>query len=184
MIPLARLTVTPIAIIIFTWIVLFARFWKVGMNGRTDNTCENSDYGSVEWINTFFTFFTRWAELSRKLRFDVEVQELNESGEYAPVEVQPHTDVGAGGIFQLRQGQQRRILVAITPVQNSGMLPVICDSILSVSVGCPGVRSKLQKPLDSYQEDDLNELRKKWIDALKRRSEVKIFLCNMSQNWV
>ena len=38
------------------------------------------------------------------MEFHVEVQELNDTGEYVPVEVQPRTNVGTGGIFQLRQG--------------------------------------------------------------------------------
>ena len=76
-----------------------------------------------------------------------------------------------GGIFQLRQGQQRRIAAYVRPVQNSGMLPIICDSVLSISVGGPCVRSELQKPLDSYQEDDLNSLRRKWGEALQKRKE-------------
>ena len=42
--------------------------------------------------------------MTRKLEFHVEVQELNDTGEYVPVEVQPRTNVGTGGIFQLRQG--------------------------------------------------------------------------------
>ena len=118
-----------------------------------------------------FFIFCRWAELTRKLEFHVEVQELNESGEYAPVEVQPRSTVGTGGIFQLRQGQQRRIKVALKPVANSGMLPLICESIVSMAVGCPVVRSELQKPLDSYQEDDLNMLKDKWSEALAKRKE-------------
>ena len=113
----------------------------------------------------------RWAELTRKLEFHVEVQELNESGEYASVEVQPRSNVGTGGIFQLRQGQQRRIKVFVKPVQNSGMLPIICESVVSIAVGGPVVRSELQKPLDSYQEDDLNNLKEKWSDALAKRKE-------------
>ena len=67
-------------------------------------------------------------------------------------EVQPRTTVGTGGIFQLRQGQQRRIKVLVKPIQNSGMLPIICESVVSIAIGCPVVRSELQKPLDSYQE--------------------------------
>lgn len=109
--------------------------------------------------------------MTRKLEFHVEVQELNESGEYAPVEVQPRSTVGTGGIFQLRQGQQRRIKVFVKPVQNSGMLPIICESVVSIAVGCPVVRSELQKPLDSYQEDDLNKLKEKWSGALAKRKE-------------
>ena len=114
----------------------------------------------------------RWSELTRKIEFNVEVQELGESGDYAAVEVQPRDDVGAGGVFQLRQGQQRRILVSVRPVANSGTLPIICESVMSISVGSPCVRSKLQKPLDSYHEEDLNQLRKKWTEALGRRREV------------
>ena len=69
-------------------------------------------------------------------------------------------------------GQQRRIAAVVKPVSNSGMLPIICESIQSISVGGPCVRSELQKPLDSYQEDDLNRLRQRWGDALAKRKEV------------
>ena len=62
--------------------------------------------------------------------------------------------------------------VFVKPVQNSGMLPIICESTVSIAVGCPVVRSELQKPLDSYQEDDLNRLRQRWGDALAKRKEV------------
>ena len=41
----------------------------------------------------------------------MEVQELNESGEYAPVEVQPRNSVGTGGIFQLRQGENLILVI-------------------------------------------------------------------------
>ena len=57
------------------------------------------------WYQQYYFQIYRWAELTRKLEFHVEVQELNESGEYAPVEVQPRNAVGTGGIFQLRQGK-------------------------------------------------------------------------------
>ena len=51
------------------------------------------------------------------------------------------------------------------------MLPIICESVVSIAVGGPVVRSELQKPLDSYQEDDLNNLKEKWSDALAKRKE-------------
>jgi hypothetical protein len=38
-----------------------------------------------------------------------------------------------------------------------------------VSIGCVCARSKLQKGLDSYQEEDLSKLREKWSDALSKR---------------
>ena len=54
-------------------------------------------------------------------------------------------------------------------IHNSGTLPIICESISSVSIGCVCARSKLQKGLDSYQEVDLNTLREKWTEALDKR---------------
>ena len=105
----------------------------------------------------------------------MEVQELGESGEYSPVEVQPRSDLGAAGVLQLRQGQQRRVVVSVRPQSgSSGSLPLICEAVTSVSVGAPCVRSRLQRPLDSYQEEDLNRLRRKWSEALGRRREVRI----------
>lgn len=111
----------------------------------------------------------RWAELSRKIELWVEIQELNDAGEYAAVEVTNRAEVLTGGVYQLRQGQQRRIQVRVKPVQNSGTLPIICQAILSVAVGSVTVRSRLQKPMDSYQEEDLTVLREKWSEALGRR---------------
>jgi len=111
----------------------------------------------------------RWRELTKKLELRVDFQELNDAGEYSPVEVHQKDEDGAGGVFQLRQGQQRRIGVLVKPVPNSGMLPLICDSIVSIEIGSLCMRSKLQKPLDSYQEEDLSRLRERWSEALERR---------------
>lgn len=113
----------------------------------------------------------RWAELSRKIELWIEIHELNDNGEYSPVEVTNRTEVLTGGVYQLRQGQQRRIQVRVKPVQNSGTLPIICQSIISVAVGSVTVRSRLQKPMDSYQEEDLTVLREKWSEALGRRRQ-------------
>ena len=54
---------------------------------------------------------------------------------------------------------------------DSGLLPLVCDSVVAVSVGGLCVRSKMQKPLDSYQEQDLLVLRERWGEALSRRRE-------------
>ncbi|XP_077537872.1 kinesin heavy chain 73 isoform X2 [Haemaphysalis longicornis] len=113
----------------------------------------------------------RWSELKRKLELWLEIHELTEQGEYAPVEVVPRGDVGTGGVFQLRQGQQRRLVVRVAPVARSGTLPLICQHVGSVAVGAVCIRSRLQRPLDSYQDDDLGVLRERWCDALSRRSE-------------
>ncbi|XP_004848494.1 kinesin-like protein KIF13B isoform X2 [Heterocephalus glaber] len=123
----------------------------------------------------------RWSEVTRKLEFWAQILEQNENGEYCPVEVIPAKDVPTGGIFQLRQGQSRRIQVEVKSVQESGTLPLIEECILSVGIGCVKVRP-LRSPkthesfheeedMDSYQDRDLERLRRKWLNALTKRQE-------------
>ncbi|KAG5271532.1 hypothetical protein AALO_G00181060 [Alosa alosa] len=128
------------------------------------------------------TLQDRWSEVSRQLELWVSIQELNEQGEYCSVELHTAKDVTTGGVFQLRQGHSRRLLVCVRPVQFSGTLPLLAEAVLSVSIGCVSARStKLQRPLDSYQEedgevdsyqeDDLNCVRQRWSEALVKRRE-------------
>ncbi|XP_069106121.1 kinesin-like protein KIF13A isoform X3 [Argopecten irradians] len=117
------------------------------------------------------TLADRWSEVMRQIELWTEVHELNHQGEYVPVEVQPKPEVPSAGVFQLQQGHTRRVFVRIKPVANSGTLPLICDSVSSIQVGCIYVRNKIQKGLDSYQEVDLTHLRDRWSDALARRKD-------------
>lgn len=111
----------------------------------------------------------RWSELTRKIEVWVEIQELGECGDYVSVEVSPQKDVLTGGVYQLRQGQQRRIVCRVKPVMNSGTLPLICEAITNISIGSVCGRLKCQRQLDSYTEEDLSVLRERWSEALKRR---------------
>ncbi|KAL1781039.1 kinesin KIF13B isoform X2 [Sigmodon hispidus] len=124
----------------------------------------------------------RWSEVTRKLEFWVQILEQNENGEYCPVEVIAAKDVSTGGIFQLRQGQSRRVQVEVKSVQESGTLPLMEEHILSVGIGCVKVRPlrspKIQETsheeeedMDSYQDRDLERLRRKWLNALTKRQE-------------
>ncbi|XP_011483487.1 kinesin-like protein KIF13A isoform X5 [Oryzias latipes] len=118
------------------------------------------------------TLRDRWSEVSRRIELWASIQELNEQGEYTSVELQPAKDISTGGVFQLRQGHSRRLQVCVKPVQNSGTLPLLVEAVLSVSIGCVSARcTKLQRPLDSYQEEDLNCIRERWSDALIKRRE-------------
>lgn len=130
-------------------------------------------------LATARSLLDRWSELTRKIELWVEIQELNDLGEYAGVEVLMKNDMLTGGIYQLRQGQQRRLQVRVKPVQNSGTLPIICQQIMKIEVGGVMVRNRLQKPLDSYQEEDLTILREKWNDALQKR---KLYLHSQVKN--
>ncbi|XP_054432007.1 kinesin-like protein KIF13B [Pteronotus mesoamericanus] len=124
----------------------------------------------------------RWSEVTRKMEFWVQILEQNENGEYCPVEVISAKDVPTGGIFQLRQGQSRRVQVEVKTVQESGTLPLMEECILSVGIGCVKVRAlrspktqeifhEEEEDMDSYQDRDLERLRRKWLNALTKRQE-------------
>ncbi|XP_027012843.2 kinesin-like protein KIF13B isoform X1 [Tachysurus fulvidraco] len=128
------------------------------------------------------TLRDRWSEVTRKLELWVQILELNENGEYIPVEVVPAGDVRTGGIFQLRQGQSRRVQVEVRSVQDSGTMPLIAEIVLGVSIGCVEIRqacpargNNSEKPegdeIDSYQDRDLERLRHQWLAALTKRQQ-------------
>ena len=81
--------------------------------------------------------------------------ELNEQGEYFPVEIQQKPDIAIGGIYMIRQGQSRRINVAVQPVSGSGNSPLRCDHITFISMGSIYLRNRYDDSLDSFQSLDL-----------------------------
>uniref|UniRef100_A0A2K5DXQ3 Kinesin family member 13B n=1 Tax=Aotus nancymaae TaxID=37293 RepID=A0A2K5DXQ3_AOTNA len=121
----------------------------------------------------------RWSEVTRKLEFWVQILEQNENGEYCPVEVISAKDVPTGGIFQLRQGQSRRVQVEVKSVQESGTLPLMEECVLSVGIGCVKVRPvRAPKTHETFHvsfytcdDRDLERLRRKWLNALTKRQE-------------
>ncbi|KAK2853485.1 hypothetical protein Q5P01_006146 [Channa striata] len=121
------------------------------------------------------TLRDRWSEVTRRLELWIQILEINENGDFVPVEVVPARDVRTGGIFQLRQGQSRRIQVDVRSVQDSGTMPLIAEIVLAVSVGCVEIRNSTANhegdEMDSYQERDLERLRRQWLSALTKRQE-------------
>uniref|UniRef100_A0AAQ5ZNA8 Kinesin family member 13Ba n=1 Tax=Amphiprion ocellaris TaxID=80972 RepID=A0AAQ5ZNA8_AMPOC len=121
------------------------------------------------------TLRDRWSEVTRRLELWIQILEINENGDFVPVEVVPARDVRTGGIFQLRQGQSRRIQVDVRSVQDSGTMPLIAEIVLAVSVGCVEIRNTTPNQegdeMDSYQERDLERLRRQWLATLTERQE-------------
>ena len=79
--------------------------------------------------------------------------------------------------MQLRQGQARRIVVKLRPVHNSGQLPLVLEEVVAVEVGGIVSRNKLQRPFESYQEEDLTRLREVWgetVEGMKERLDDQI----------
>ncbi|VUZ51670.1 unnamed protein product [Hymenolepis diminuta] len=122
-----------------------------------------------------------WLKVQRQIDFWVAIEELSEDGNFKKVSVVPASDVKTGGIYQLRQGLNRRIRVLIRPNELSqkerGVLSLICTRVSEVSVGCvtrcftDGENGQSQfvknrySP-DSYQEVDLEMVRHKWCNAM------------------
>ena len=80
-------------------------------------------------------------------------------------------------MVQLRQGQARRLVVKLRPVHNSGQLPLMLEEVVAIEVGGIVSRNKLQRPLDSYQEEDLTTLRDVWgetVEGMKERLDDQI----------
>ncbi|XP_054617349.1 kinesin-like protein KIF13B isoform X2 [Dunckerocampus dactyliophorus] len=122
----------------------------------------------------------RWSEVTRRLELWVQLMELNDAGQFIPVEVLPAKDVRTGGVFQLRQGQSRRVQVGVCSVPDSGTMPLISSSILSVAIGDVKVQNTpkgrdsqlaVAEEMDSYQEVDLERMRKQWLATLTQRQE-------------
>ncbi|GMR33816.1 hypothetical protein PMAYCL1PPCAC_04011 [Pristionchus mayeri] len=133
---------------------------------------DRSMNGSVNKEEKLLTLQERWAEVTRRLRVSVQLAELNDEGRWACVEAARMKDVATGGVYQLKQGQQRRIRVAVAPLSSGGSLPLVVDAISTVAVGCINVRSAgTQRPLDSYQEEDLDRIRSEWTSALEQRQK-------------
>ena len=80
----------------------------------------------------------RWSELCRELEMWLSIQELGDQGSYHPVEVTDRDAVATGGVYQLRHGQSRRIMVRLRVAgRDSGTLPLIPDRIQAVHVSVP-----------------------------------------------
>uniref|UniRef100_A0A665WGX5 Kinesin family member 13Bb n=1 Tax=Echeneis naucrates TaxID=173247 RepID=A0A665WGX5_ECHNA len=118
------------------------------------------------------TLRERWSEVTRQLEVWVQLMELNEAGEFTAVEVLPAKDIRTGGVFQLRQGQSRRMQVEVRPVPDSGTMPLITASILSVSIGDVKVQqTHLSRSSGSHWEVDLERMREQWLVTLTQRQE-------------
>ncbi|VDK74837.1 unnamed protein product [Litomosoides sigmodontis] len=126
--------------------------------------------GIIDVEQSYKSLQERWSEVTRRIELCVSIKEINDDGQYAAVEVRPSNEVLTGGIYHLKQGQQRRIYVKATPITDHGNLPLAFAQVTSVSVGCICCRNPAkQKPLDSYQEEDLEKIREHWAKALANR---------------
>ncbi|NXC12786.1 KI13B protein, partial [Corythaeola cristata] len=119
----------------------------------------------------------RWSEVTRKLELWVQILELNENGEYCPVEVTPAKDVCTGGIFQLRQVRCGRLSVWACEerLREPGLLSLEEKKRLTLNLvnvcKWEGVKKTEPNSPRWYPDRDLERLRRKWLCALTKRQE-------------
>ncbi|UJR37400.1 hypothetical protein I4U23_030105 [Adineta vaga] len=123
----------------------------------------------------------RWKEVKRHIQYAVEIHELDASGKWEPVEVDAQqSQIISGGVYRLRQGQSKRLVARLRVIPQSGTMPLVLHAIRSVEIGSISTR-KINAPrqLDSYQDEELQRLRREWLDLIEKRklyleSEVKM----------
>jgi len=122
----------------------------------------------------------RWKEVKRHIQYAVEIHELDASGRWEPVEVDgSQPQIISGGVYRLRQGQSKRLVARLRVIPQSGTMPLVLHAIRSVEIGSISTRKiNAPKQLDSYQDEELQCLRREWLDLIEKRklyleSEVK-----------
>lgn len=121
-----------------------------------------------------------WNEVSKAFEMNIQILELNNEGNWSPVEVKQDSENNlTGGIYQLRQGQSRQISVRVNPTKSNSIMwyngilfNLEPHKIDKVSVGCVlGKEAVVTQPLDSYQDSDLTRLREKCKEILETRKQ-------------
>uniref|UniRef100_A0A1I7SLJ5 Kinesin motor domain-containing protein n=1 Tax=Bursaphelenchus xylophilus TaxID=6326 RepID=A0A1I7SLJ5_BURXY len=117
----------------------------------------------------------RWSEVTRRIELFVDIKELNENGEFISVDVFDEGEDPTGGVYQLKQGLQRRLSVRLRQSTEKGGLPLVFSDISTVAVGSLVLKEPYcqcdDRPLDSYQEEGLDQIREQWSRALDDRQK-------------
>ncbi|XP_078481075.1 kinesin-like protein KIF13A [Ciona intestinalis] len=143
-----------------------------GSWGRVGRVRGSRNRGSSLLSDKSKSLKERWSEVLKRLRVDVTIQELGDHGDYEAVDILPKPEVACVGTFQLKQGQSRRIQTSVTPVEDTGTLPLICGSVAAVYAGSITCRAtNRDRGLDSYQDRDLTSLRNEWLKVSERRKQ-------------
>ncbi|CAF3940139.1 unnamed protein product [Rotaria sordida] len=127
-----------------------------------------------------------WKDVKRHVKFSVEIHELDSLGQWKPVEVDVHEKIISGGIYRLKQGQSKRLVVQLRIIPRSDPMPLVFHEIRSVEIGSISTR-KIHAPyqLDSYQDEDLQNLRSIWLNYIEKRKiylESQINILNQQTN--
>ncbi|CAF1179764.1 unnamed protein product [Rotaria sp. Silwood1] len=127
-----------------------------------------------------------WKDVKRHIQFSVEIHELDSLGQWKPVEVDAQEKIISGGIYRLKQGHSKRLVVQLRIIPRSDPMPLVFNEIRSVEIGSITTR-RIHAPcqLDSYQDEDLQCLRSTWFNYIEKRKnylESQIKFLNQQTN--
>ncbi|KAL0612820.1 Kinesin-like protein KIF13B [Plecturocebus cupreus] len=155
---------------------------NVGNTGMSHHTWPDSIYNS----HSVTQGVVRWLSLGSlqplRLKFnrDMGISLVTQAG--LELLASSDTPALASQSVEITGGQSRRVQVEVKSVQESGTLPLMEECVLSVGIGCVKVRPVRapkthetfhdeEEDMDSYQDRDLERLRRKWLNALTKRQE-------------
>ncbi|UJR08835.1 hypothetical protein I4U23_013089 [Adineta vaga] len=144
--------------------------WYQQNSKTTSNEPSDNDDPNNEQLRKVCYISNCWKDVKRHVQFIVEIHELDETGEWKPVQVDVDDRVISGGIYRLKQGQSKRVVTTLKLLPRSNALPFHIDTIRSVEIGSISTR-KIDAPvqLDSYQEEDLQSLKQQWLGLIEKR---------------
>ncbi|CAK9297174.1 unnamed protein product [Gordionus sp. m RMFG-2023] len=150
----------------------------------------------------------RWNEVKRKLQVWVRISELNDQGHFNDVKVIPESSSssnynsasnsdtedpnllstvknGTGGVYQLRQGRQRRVTIDINVATNNetssqsrktGQLPLMCETLQGPVLCGVVLRSEKLLSICAKNRNNISQKdeRKQLYDSYDNKSEIVI----------
>ncbi len=125
----------------------------------------------------FLNLVNVWLPCKNTLELWIDIFELDRTGQWTIVDTKLNEFNRTGGVYQLKQGQSRRIKVRVKHgIQNKfgDSMCLDVDSVSSMEIGSIEscfMNRKQQQQYDSYSEHDLNRLRTDWSNLLDKRKQ-------------
>eukprot|EP00730_Choanoeca_flexa_P008373 TRINITY_DN12479_c1_g1_i1.p1 TRINITY_DN12479_c1_g1~~TRINITY_DN12479_c1_g1_i1.p1 ORF type:complete len:1393 (+),score=432.09 TRINITY_DN12479_c1_g1_i1:2-4180(+) len=110
----------------------------------------------------------RWAKHMTRLKYEVTVLETDDQGSFSPTYAVAHSGAVGGRLLRLREGASRRIAVRI---QHDDGARLGMTGIKQVLVGDIATVSKPFRPVDSFRDEDLELVKRRFDDVLRQRKE-------------
>jgi len=95
---------------------------------------------------------------------------LDTTGQWEPVDVDVQEQILSGGVYRLKQGQSKHLVVELRILPRSDPMPLSIHAIRSIEIGSIDTR-KIDAPrqLDSYQDEDLQYLKCELLDLIDKK---------------